>query len=118
HENLNQDIIDTYINLTRVKKFMLRGDEMSYEGFSKYLKEELLKISPDVNYIVDVLTYFLYSKGNKNKETLWDCFGEVIYENIEKNLGKSIQCETCTNRFEQKTSKEIYCEKCKKERIK
>lgn len=115
---LNEDIINKYREITRSKKMIVNNNDLDYNGFNRLVKEELSKLSTSDSTITDNLIHYLYSSGNKNKDTLWDCYGDIIYYNIEKNLGNSIQCDTCTIRFEKIGRSDKYCDKCKEERIK
>lgn len=66
-------------------------------------------------YITDVLIKSLQS--NINKDTLWRLFGDIIYDNIKKNLSGTKICEVCGERFEYNIkSKNLpkYCRKCAK----
>lgn len=50
---------------------------------------------------------------SKSKESLWFCYGDIIYNNIKRNIGdkKSI-CLKCGKRFEQTHGNQEYCESC------
>lgn len=115
NENLNQELIKRFTEINRAKRLLKNKDGYNFDGFNRYLKSELLKINSNESYVCDVLTYHLYHKGNKNKETLWDIFGDNIYNNLVSNLGNTIQCVTCTNRFTPSNNRQEYCDTCKKE---
>ena len=55
----------------------------------------------DLDYIVNTLVAVLYTTRNlSGKKTLWACFGDVIVENLKKNLvGKGKVCQICGKRF-------------------
>lgn len=64
-------------------------------------------------YIADVLIKLL--QDDVNKDTLWRLFGEVIYENIKKNIGGTKICIQCHERFDisNKPGKNpIFCKSC------
>lgn len=83
------------------------------------VKDELISINNDVNYVIDVLIEYLYGNKNTNsKLTLWETFGDIIYENIKQNLGNTVQCEKCKCRILKTASNNKYCSDCKKEKQK
>ena len=65
----------------------------------------------DIDYIVNTLVAYLYTVRNTSpKKTLWACFGDVIVENLRKNLeGKGKICSICGARFIQKRISQTYC---------
>ena len=86
------------------------------------IREDLLnKFNGDIDLILNCLCYHLYSKENSlYKTTLWECFGEEMYNNLKANLdakktnNKIKHCERCGCEIEANTSKK-YCVKCSKE---
>lgn len=66
-------------------------------------------------YITDVLVKLL--QDDVNKDTLWRLFGEVIYDNLERNLRGTKICKKCGCRFhtESKKMNEKYCKDCSKQ---
>ena len=55
----------------------------------------------DLDYIVNTLVAVLYTTRNVSaKKTLWACFGDIIVQNLRKNLeGKGKVCQICGKRF-------------------
>ncbi|MEK4030770.1 hypothetical protein MKZ02_19830 [Pseudobacillus sp. FSL P4-0506] len=85
----------------------------------KYIRDELLKIEPRVNVLVDVLVEELYGRRNSvNKETLWGCFGDEILKNIRVNLGKTQQCLDCGERIQKESRNKKFCNDCSVKREK
>lgn len=69
----------------------------------------------NINYIVNTLVAYLYTVRNTSpKKTLWACFGDVIVENLRKNLeGFGKICSVCGKRFMPKRITQNYCsEEC------
>lgn len=66
-----------------------------------------------MEYITDVLVKLLHNE--RNKDTLWRLFGEVICQNIKKNLKGTKICSVCKKRYEvkEKDFSSIYCKECK-----
>lgn len=93
--------------------------QMSYQY--KKIKEEILKINNNIIYVTDVLIKYLYSKKKNNKKiTLWECFGDIILENLKNNLTKgfkkqAIECERCGKLIEKTSERTKYCSTCAKE---
>jgi hypothetical protein len=120
----NQDIIDIYTELDLKKHFMIDNSDDGETNNVTYLyneiKNKILKINNDINYVVDVLVEYLYKdKKSSYKTTLWECFGDIIVDNLRNNINKSIEddyilCEVCGERIEDTTSNKKYCKKCAK----
>lgn len=73
-------------------------DLYKYKQIRKKIIEESQK---DLDYIVNTLVAVLYtSRRSSAKKTLWVCFGDVILENLKRNLeGKGKVCQICGRRF-------------------
>lgn len=76
-------------------------DELSTSGYS------------DIE-IVDMLVKHLYHKTNsKSKEALWFCYGDIIFENLQRNIGdKDSICLKCGKRFKKNSPNQEYCDEC------
>ena len=74
-------------------------------------------INEPVKYITDVLVKGL--QNDINKDTMWRLFGDVIYDNLERNLKGTKICKKCNKRFRYdkiNTRKiPICCKNCAKE---
>lgn len=83
----------------------------------KQIRNKIIEESDrDLDYIVNTLIAVLYtSRKASAKKTLWACFGDVILENLKRNLeGKGKVCQICGRRFTPKTSMQNTCsEECK-----
>lgn len=122
---LNQDIIEKYTNLDLKKHFMINKTNDEELNNITYLyediKNQLIEINSDIYYITDVLVKYLYEEKKSNfKTTLWECFGNIIIENIKNNLmkkfnNKAIQCECCGKIIEARSNKQKFCEDCFKD---
>ena len=49
--------------------------------------------------ITDQLIEYLYSKETKHKELLWFCYGNIIVENLQRNIEDKPICPKCGSRF-------------------
>jgi hypothetical protein len=121
--NIDQEIVDTYVKLDRSKKWMIKNDDLkSYNKLYifKIIKDELLKVNGDVDYVTDVLIKYCYLKRKNNakgKTTLWESFGDIILLNLKHNIEGTMQCEGCGIRVEKSNSRK-YCDGCSKKAIK
>lgn len=115
---INKKLVDTYRKLDTSKKWIIRNVNIKNknEGILyvyKYIKNELKKIEPDEEKIVNILVEELYGRSNSTiKTTLWNCFGDIILVNMRNNLKGTKQCECCGKRIELKNNKNKYCDKC------
>lgn len=121
----NKDIIDKYKELDIRNIFMLEKDDKKHKLDNlhyqyKKIREELLKVNGNINYVVDTLIKYLYfQKRDDKKVTLWESFGDVIVENIKNNLTKNFnnpatECEECGILIEKNNNKTKYCKVCAK----
>lgn len=68
--------------------------------------------STTVERIVDALVEYLYTERNTSKkQMLWACFGDVIVENLSKNLANAKPiCPVCGKRFKPRdNANTLYC---------
>jgi arsenate reductase-like glutaredoxin family protein len=120
-ENTKRDkeIIELYNHLD-MKKFFMMNNSSDYNGYRyAYLqiRNEILKVNTDIQYVVSVLVNYLYNeKKSNNKVTLWECFGDIIINNIKHNIAtkKYVKCELCGNLTRRSNNKTKYCQKCAK----
>jgi len=118
---LNEDVISIYDDLDKRKHFMISKSDNDYENLHNtyyYIKMRFLETGYNEKYITDVLIEYLYiHKNSSYKTTLWECFGDVLVENLNKNIeekyGKnSSTCEICGNRVRKTNNRKKYCNDC------
>jgi hypothetical protein len=114
---LDQQIIDEYIKLNQSKKWMMKKQDNMKTDHKLYIynqiKDSLLKINNDLDYVVDVLVKYLYQyKNSSYKETLWWSFGDVLLNNLTTNISGTIRCEHCGKRVEQIKQRQNLCMNC------
>ncbi len=116
-------IITTYKSLSPRSRFMISGksDKIDHlRGVYLGIRKDFLEINPDKYEVVDILIKYLYvHKKSSMKTTLWECFGDVIIENLKKNIDKPLddgwlQCEVCGIRIENYNNRK-YCSECQKD---
>ncbi|MET1166897.1 hypothetical protein ABWV16_17675 [Bacillus velezensis] len=112
---LDEAIISEYKRLDQNKKWLMNDEDIK-PGQKLYvykvIKDRLLKIHEDEQYVADVLIKYLYKKKSKFKSTLWECFGACILNNLTHNLKTLRVCSDCKTLFRAKTSKKLFCGKC------
>lgn len=125
--DLNKSIIDKYTDLDLKKRFMEIGANVeNLNGDILYaywdIRNQLLDINTDIHYVVDVLVEYLYKyKNSSYKTTLWSSFGDVIVENLNRNLaikyGEPVRrCTDCKKVIESASNRKKYCDVCWKEK--
>lgn len=117
---VDEEIIQLYDYLDRRKKWLI-NDKDSEENKNPYyiytyIKNRLLELNSDVQYVTDVLIKYLYTvKSNSNSETLWHSFGDIVLENLTHNLNGTKECAGCGKPII-RVRKKIYCDECAKMR--
>jgi len=100
---------------------MISKSDNDYENLHNtyyYIKMRFLETGYNEKYITDVLIEYLYiHKNSSYKTTLWECFGDILVENLNKNIeekyGKnSSTCEICGNRVRKTNNRKKYCNDC------
>ncbi len=120
-EYTNRKIIETYRKLDRSKKWIIRSVDIKSrnEGMLyayKFIKEEIAKIEPDEDKVVNVLVKELYGRTDSPvKTTLWNCYGNVLLMNLRENIKGTKQCDCCGERIKVTNNKVKYCDDCGKE---
>lgn len=123
-ERVDKRVVNRYNELIRSKKKMIRDKNFKtkHEGqlfIDKLIREEILKILPNKERVVNILVEELYGReSSRNKTTLWNSFGDIIVNNIRENLKGTKQCESCGKRIQVKTNRSKYCDRCWEEREK
>ncbi|GED25191.1 hypothetical protein BAG01nite_12930 [Brevibacillus agri] len=61
------------------------------------------------------------TKKSNYKTTLWSSFGDILVENLKRNLQrkygeKNIQCDGCGERIEAVSNRKKYCNVCWREK--
>lgn len=103
---------DTQSNKKRIREKCKEADDkyLEYDTFYYYCSGELLNIigirKKLVAYLVDI-EYCQEVFIDDNKEILWNCFGDILYENLCVNLKK--------DSGEIKTKKNAYIERAERE---
>nr|WGE05849.1 hypothetical protein P5640_07785 [Bacillus subtilis] len=74
---MDDAIISEYKRLDQNKKWLMNDEDIK-PGQKLYvykvIKDRLMKVHNDEQYVSDVLVKHLYKKKSKFKSTLWECF--------------------------------------------
>ncbi|MEK4427812.1 hypothetical protein MHB54_00985 [Paenibacillus sp. FSL M7-0802] len=115
---IDENVIDTYTKLDKNKKFMFSNDggTKSNDDLFHYslIRENIFSSSKkNKKEIVDILVEYLYNNKKSNfKTTLWSSFGDIIVENLLRNLNKLGTCERCGVNYTITKQRQIYCDDC------
>ena len=112
-------LIKLYKKLDLGQHFILSGYDDEKSGFEiayDNVRRQILECYPNVNWVTDVLVKYLYSVvDSRFKNTLWNCFGDIIYENISRNVKTQYTyCEVCGDIIEKSGRRDKYCADCQK----
>lgn len=115
---ISNDLINEYIKLNREYHFKINMKDSESSNIRYIAIEIRCKLSEfgfsDIE-ITDMLVKYLYHvKDSKSKESLWFCYGDIIVENLKKNIdNKTTVCQKCGKRFSPTAPNEVYCDNCK-----
>lgn len=89
-----------------IRQDLFNGEDLNQKDqdlykYKKIRNKVIEESNRDLDYIVNTLVAVLYtSRRASAKKTLWNCFGDVILENLKRNLdGKGKICQICGKRF-------------------
>ena len=88
------------------------------QQIAQQVKEDLNKIEPDDDKVLNSLVAFLYKKpSTRKKNLLWYVYGEKIYQNLSENVDHKTICRQCGARVDE-TLIRGKCFKCRQEEMK
>ena len=121
--NLECELIKKYDKLDLRGRFMIDEEKTNKTKHLRRvysdIRQVLLQINPNIYKTTDILIEYLYkTKPTNYKTTLWECFGDIIVENLKNNITQPlddgwIQCEVCGKRISYYNNKK-YCDECAK----
>ena len=97
-----------YLFTIEEEKHQKQEDVYMYQKIREKIIEEC---NEDINYIINTLVAYLYTvRQSSQKKTLWACFGDVIVENLKRNIdGNTRVCNICGKRFMPKRVDQTCC---------
>ena len=90
-------------NLTRIYLHDEPDEKLPYQF--QVLREEMLALATNEKYVVDaIILGIFFIRKSSHKGIFWDAFGDIVLENLKKNLSKQCAqmtlCSRCYSRFE------------------
>ena len=115
----DNQIIERYKYYNRNQNFLFKTDDENHASqedlyMFRFIRDKILEeTGAELNYVVNTLVVYLYTvQQNSNKKMLWSSFGDVIVENLKKNVKGKI-CPICGKRFEPNSNRQLTCsEEC------
>lgn len=108
----------SYINLDSLDIDEKNKVKLQLEFDSTKQRDRFVEYNGEsAEYITDVLVKSL--QNDINKDTLWRLFGDIIHNNIKRNLVGTKICEVCGERYIIENDKDFsskYCSDCRKEK--
>lgn len=83
-----------------------------------YIRDNILKQFDELGLerldVCDILVkYLFHSKNSRRKNVFWMCFGDIVLENLKRNIPDgSIQCKKCGERFVPLSPQQKVCTNC------
>jgi hypothetical protein len=117
---INEDSVTRHLPREVLYKSQLKQNLLFGKIYDD-VKIELSKFKNTDEEITDILVKYLYDiKDSKNKDLLWACYGEYLYNNLKqkvKSPTKEVQCIDCGEWFEvlQKDNQSFRCSNCYQE---
>lgn len=96
----------------------LHDEDSRYWLQIKELRKKTLQ-NGSRQYVVDVLVRGLfYEHSVRKKSAFWECFGDVVLENLQNNLPEKTKlCPGCGKRFRPVENSDKYCPDCERGEI-
>lgn len=114
--DISQKIIDIYKDISSSMPFSFnkKNDDTNVYYLCQKLRDKLLEIHPDEDYIVDVLVKQLFYKTKtKNKNVFWQTYGDIVLKNLTQNVDIKLDlCCRCGVRFKKESPRHVMCNKC------
>lgn len=112
---IDETVIETYNRLNRRYHFRLTpSNKDNIDYVIKTIREELLTCGYPAYEVADMLVRHLYTKKTPYKEILWQCFGDILTDNLRHNIPSgSILCKNCGARFLPASPNQKYCDACR-----
>lgn len=113
-----EKIIQKYCELTKHLVYRVTTTD-GFVGNINYImrdiKDELLNFGKSIEEVTDILVKYLFdTKDTRYKLSFWQCFGDIVYENVLRNstsLGSL--CQRCGKRFIKNSNRHVFCDDCR-----
>ena len=110
------EIVETFARQS--SRLHFRFDDETAETNKRYLckllRDTLLSLSPDPDFVVDVLVKRLFFQmKSRRKVVFWECFGEEVVRNLRRNVDRNTSmCLLCGARFYREGPRQTMCKAC------
>lgn len=118
-------IIETFVEISKNCGYRLSEDDSDKNNHNyvyQQTRDSLLDIDKDIYHVVDILILQMFGiQSTKRKSMFWGCFGDVVLENIRKNIDtNTILCSRCGKRIKPMSHRQEMCDECaaEQERLK
>lgn len=116
--DLAQSIIEKFFTLSRDAGSKINTQDDGHNNFEYIyglIRFNMAQLCGDRQYVVDVLVKQLFHiRQSKRKALFWGCYGDIVVENLKRNLNGTIMCEECGKRVAQTNNRIKYCNECAK----
>jgi len=128
---VNQNVIDKFLELDKQKNMMFINSVLPKSKCAKGIYDECKKqlllefFGMDLTSMADMIIKYLYTNKKESMKTfLWEAFGNIIVDNLRKNVGESFEflkkgkvarCKVCGDKFDVKSNRQVMCEECAKD---
>lgn len=116
------NVIEKFEWLKRNKKRLMKEHrDGKYKEYyvDGLIRRKLCELGYNAKEVVDMLVKYCHEKKMPNKNILWNSFGDIVFENINKNVPSNTKlCDVCGERFEYNLNCKTlpkYCNECAKE---
>ena len=115
----NNLIVERYKYYNQSQNVLFKTDDENHSSqedlyMFRFVRDKILEeTGEELNFIVNTLVMYLYTvQQNSNKKMLWSSFGDVIVENLKRNV-KGRVCRICGKRFTPSAPNQLTCsEEC------
>ena len=111
----NNLIVERYKYYNQSQNVLFKTDDENHSSqedlyMFRFVRDKILEeTGEELNFIVNTLVMYLYTvQQNSNKKMLWSSFGDVIVENLKRNV-KGKVCSICGKRFEPNSNRQLTC---------
>ena len=118
-----KEVSDLYDRLNREYRYKINMKEEYTDNLhyvAQSIRDEFSKLGYSEETVSDMLVRYLYGNEKRSKQLLWFCYGQYIFNNLEKNIKykktKAIKCICCGEWVEVNLlSRACRCETCQRE---
>lgn len=111
-----QDVIDLYNEVEKQYRYSISfyDDSANFSYVRDCIIDRFEALGHNMNDICDTLVkYLFHMKQSKRKNVFWMCFGDIVLDNLKKNVPSgSIQCQKCGERFTPTVPQQKTCDNC------